>query len=604
MPLIADSIRNLSASLTVMAIVIAGLLLGRDVLIPLALATLLAFILAPIVRALVARRVPRGLSVTAVMISVVIIIVGASALFSAQMLSLTAELGTYKANLVEKARTLSGSGSTEGVIKRAVDSVDALEKEIKREWSRSQSQPEGKPGESAPVVVTRESGSDAFWSNVHVVGAPLAQAALTFLFTLFLLLQHNDLRDRVVRVVGTDNMSEVTAAMGDAGERLSQLFLMQAGLNAGFGVFIALALWLIGVPNPVLWGVVTFLMRFVPFVGSFISAIPPLLMAASVEPGWATFVATLLTFAIGEPLMGHIIEPFVLGRRAGLSPFSMVAAASFWTLIWGPVGLLLAAPITMAVVVLGRYVPGLEFLSVLLGDEPALKPEQEFYHRILSGDAIAAAEQVENTLAESSLADASDKIVLSGLGLAAADHRRARLEPEQIASLKSGVAQVSELLADAVDERPTTDRAASHTLLIPARGPIDLTATRFVADIMGLSACGTSHTAGQGSGLTALSDAKAEFKDTTFDSIVVVTVGGIDQQHLRFIIRRARRDFSSARLVVLDWGRSAEGVDFGDEVVLCTKLVEVMGALDCARKPETPREPEGLGMKMAVGLTG
>ena len=141
MPLIADSIRNLSASLTVMAIVIAGLLLGRDVLIPLALATLLAFDSAPIVRALVARRVPRGLSVTAVMISVVIIIVGASALFSAQMLSLTAELGTYKANLVEKARTLSGSGSTEGVIKRAVDSVDALEKEIKREWSRSQSQP-------------------------------------------------------------------------------------------------------------------------------------------------------------------------------------------------------------------------------------------------------------------------------------------------------------------------------------------------------------------------------------------------------------------------------------------------------------------------------
>ena len=131
-----------------------------------------------------------------------------------------------------------------------------------------------------------------------------------------------------------------------------------------------------------------------------------------------------------------------------------------------------------------------------------------------------------------------------------------------------------------------------------------MTATRFVADIMGLSACGTSHTAGQGSGLTALSDAKAEFKDTTFDSIVVVTVGGIDQQHLRLIVRRARRDFSSARLVVLDWGRSGEGVDFGDEVVLCTKLVEVMGALDCARKPETPREPEGLGLKMAVGLTG
>lgn len=280
MPLVADTARSFTMALITATCIIAGLALGRDILMPLALAALLAFILIPMVKWLGAHNVPHGIAVAGVMISLVIFLISASGVFSAQMLSLTADLGTYKANLITKVRSISAGRTSEGTLKRAIDSVDSLETEIKREWSHT-----GGPAASPTVVVARESDGGTIWTNVHLIGAPLAQAALTLLFTTFLLLQHSDLRDRVIRIVGTDNLSEATAAMIDAGEKLSQLFLTQAVLNVGFGAFITVALWAIGVPNPLLWGFLTSVMRFVPFVGALLSAIPPLLTAASVDPG-------------------------------------------------------------------------------------------------------------------------------------------------------------------------------------------------------------------------------------------------------------------------------------------------------------------------------
>src|SRR5262249_13362677 len=159
-----------------------------------------------------------------------------------------------------------------------------------------------------------------------------------------------DFRDRIVRLLGTDNVTATTAALSDVGEGLSQLFLTQTALNAAFGVAIGVALALIGLPNAILWGVVAFLMRFVPFVGSLLAALPPIVLAAAVDPGWGMVLAPLALFLAGETLMGHIIEPLVLGPRAGLSPLAMVASAAFWTLVWGPIGLILAAPLTLCLV--------------------------------------------------------------------------------------------------------------------------------------------------------------------------------------------------------------------------------------------------------------
>ena len=243
---------------------------------------------------------------------------------------------------------------------------------------------------------------------------------------LFLLLQYKDLRDRIVRVAGTDNMSETTAAMSDAGERPSDLFIMQTILNSSFGLFVGCVLMIIGVPNAPLWGVLTFVMRFVPYVGSYLSAIPPILLAAAVDPGWGMVISTLALFAIGEPMMGQFVEPFMLGKRAGLSPFAMVLSASFWTLLWGPIGLVLAAPLTLVVVVIGRYIPSLEFVTVLLGDEPPLSDQQEFYHFLLSGDAYGAIDQLEEAKETTPLGEVGDTIIIPALKLAAIDRRRGR----------------------------------------------------------------------------------------------------------------------------------------------------------------------------------
>ena len=300
------------------------------------------------------------------------------------------------------------------------------------------------PNTKVVVAKTADQSASLPWSELSILAAPLTQAALTFLFSLFLLLQYKDLRDRIVRVAGTDNMSETTAAMSDAGERLSDLFIMQTILNASFGLFVGCVLMIIGVPNAPLWGVLTFVMRFVPYVGSYLSAIPPILLAAAVDPGWGMVISTLALFAIGEPVMGQFVEPFMLGKRAGLSPFAMVLSASFWTLLWGPIGLVLAAPLTLVVVVIGRYIPSLEFVTVLLGDEPPLSDQQEFYHFLLSGDAYGAIDQLEEAKETTPLGEVGDAIIIPALKLAAIDRRRGRLDPAAVKELEETVDEVFE----------------------------------------------------------------------------------------------------------------------------------------------------------------
>lgn len=577
MPLLADSIRSLASALTIAAIVIAGLVVGRDVLIPFAIATILTFMLQPVTRWLTNRRVPQVAAVGGVFGALIALLAGLSVLFSSQLLQLTADLTTYRQNMVEKARMLNGISSGEGVLRRAVDSVDRLAKEIGEELQKPDA-----AATTEQVVVTKQQ-SGGLIAHLSSLLAPAAQVFLALLFTLFLLMQHQDLRDRLVRVAGTDNLSDTTAAMSDAGERLSQLFLAQAILNVGFGIFVGIALFLIGVPNPLLWGSVTAVMRFVPFVGSFISAIPPIVLAACVDPGWGMAIATLLLFAIGEPIMGHVVEPVWLGSKVGLSPVAMVAAASFWTLIWGPVGLLLAAPITMVIVVLGRYIGGLEFFSILLGDEPALAPEQELYHRILIGDSVAAADQIEQAASGGSLGEVSDAVVIPALRLAAMDQRRSKLDREQAKELNDTLSEVSDLIASEKDKNNEKTSGAPSVLVIPAQGPIDTAAARYVASVVqATTSCPTravSHT----TGLTALSDIGPADAPVT---IIVITVGGIDPRHLRFIVRRAVRDFPQSRVMVLDAGphrseASDSETDMASADIRATSLVEIMSQIAC-----------------------
>jgi len=549
MPLIADSLRNLSAALVTAALIIAAIVLGRDILVPLSLAGVSCFVLVPAVTWLKRRCVPDGFAEGIVLFTAMAFISVASFGLSSQLLSLAAELPAYRANVLEKVRAIIGPSVPSGLVGRAIDAVESYQQMINSELQlgaepTSGPQPAPPQDKNKVQIVKDQSESTALY-GLQILAEPLTQAALTFLFTLFLLMQYRDLRDRIVRIFGVDHMTDTTAAMSDAGDRLVALFTGQVILNASFGTFVGVILFVLGVPNAPLWGVVAFVMRFVPFVGSYIAAIPPILLAAAVDPGWTKALCTLAVFAIGEPIMGQMLEPLVLGRRAGLSPFAMVLATSFWTLAWGPMGLILAAPITIILVVLGKYIPDLEFITVLLGDEPPLSERQDLYHRFLSGDVYAALEQIEDAQKNASYANVLDRLIFPAVKLGVRDVRRGRLDKESLSELAETVENVAQKLSSS---RPA---AKPSIMIIPMRGELDELATRFAVDAINRDHSGLASGITESSGLAALAFL-ADSQPEQLQKVVLLTVTGLADGMIRIIVDRARTLFPDAEVTVLD----------------------------------------------------
>jgi predicted PurR-regulated permease PerM len=558
MPLIANSLKNLSAALITAALIIAAIVLGRDILVPLALAGISCFVLVPMVRWLKRWCVPSGVAESLVLFAVIALLSAASYGLSSQLLSLAAQLPQYRTNVLDKVRSVVGTSMPSGLVGRAIDAVESYQEMLNQELrlGTDAASPTAPPNPESPaqtadqkpenkVQVIKEQSDSSTWYGLRILAEPLAQAALTFLFVLFLLMQYKDLRDRVVRVFGVDNMTETTAAMSDAGDRLTALFTGQALLNASFGVVVTCVLLVLGVPNAPLWGVVAFVMRFVPFVGSYIAAVPPVLLAAAVDPGWTKAISTLALFVIGEPIMGQVLEPLVLGRRAGLSPFAMVVSTSFWTLAWGPVGLVLAAPMTLVLVVLGKYIPDLAFITVLLGDEPPLSVEQDLYHRFLSGDAHAAMTQIEEAEEENSSEAVLDTLVFPALKLAARDRRRGRLDGESTEELES---TIEEVIARSAQSKMPED---AEVLFVPVRGRFDEMAALFAVAVANRKRAESARALG-GSGLTALA-LLGDAPDVR--QVALITVVGLPENLIRIMIERARKLFPNARDALLDLAR-------------------------------------------------
>jgi predicted PurR-regulated permease PerM len=586
MPLLADSLRNLSASLIIIALVIGALVVGRELFIPLAVAIVIAFVLAPVVRWLAARHVPQPVAAVGVLGLAMVILVGMSLAFSAQLLSLTAELDGYKQNLVAKVRTVAEYGRSDGLVKRAVTAIETLGADIERELGRGVA---ATPG--GPVVVTQQpQGTPAeILKGVSNVLGPLAQVGITILFAMLLLLQHHDIRDRLVKIAGTDRMSGTAAAISDAGSKLSDLFLALAAINAGYGFVIGVALWLLGVPNALLWGLLSMLLRFVPFAGPLLAAIPPIVLAGAVDPGWGKMLAAIALFATGELIFNNVVEPFALGRKAGITAFGMATAAAFWTIVWGPIGLLLSAPLTTTIVVFGNHIRGLEFISVMFGDEPALDPPQEFYHRLLAGDPVAAASTLAEEGDELSLTEVSDRLVLPALKLAAFDYRHQRIDGEQAEALRETMRDAAELSFEAPEDADAEGKEGaprrSTVCVVPARGTVDHAAAEHVAFLVNRQTPCRAVVPTRSTGLTAIADINAMKEYADVDVLIIATVGGVDSQQLRLIAKRAARDFPHAHHFVLaldvqldterEAARKAE-----DGTPVHTKVAPIIAALD------------------------
>jgi predicted PurR-regulated permease PerM len=463
-------------------VVVAALYFGKDVLVPIVLAVLLAFVLAPIVGLLKWLRFGRTLSVMVAMLAALSVIGMTGVVIGQQVAALATDLPRYAQRIETKVSALGRS------------SIGKLPEQISRVARRFDTTTPTPPAtrierRAKPIPVEVHEPPETAWQTARRLLAPVVGPLETFIIVLvvavFVLLQREDLRDRAIRLFGSSDLHRTTQAIDEAAGRLSRYFLTQLLLNSLFGCVIALGLYCIGIPSPFLWGLLAGLMRFVPYVGAFLAALPPLLLAVGAEPGWTSAILVAGLFITTEPIMGYVVEPLVYGHSTGLSPIAVIVAAIFWTWLWGPIGLLLSTPITLLLVVMGRHVPQLEFIDVLFGDRPALTPVESFYQRMLAGDDDEVLQQAEQLLKDRSLSAYYDEVVVPGLRLALADRRRGVVTRQCVDAIVEATRELVDSLADHDDVDPAEDEAAAEPApaslaeqAVPSPPPPDATPNR------------------------------------------------------------------------------------------------------------------------------
>jgi predicted PurR-regulated permease PerM len=588
-------------TLIVGIVVLAALYIGQDVFLPVVLAILLAFVLAPFVDWMRRWHLGRVPSVIIAVLVALGIIVSLGGVIGVQVAGLAADLPRYQATIKDKVGSLRAGtiGRLPAILK---EFNKAVEEGPPKEPDTASSPVQPAPPEPNPLPVEvheREATPLQIAQSIAVpLLKPLTTTGIVFVVLIFILLQREDLRDRMIRLFGSSDLHRTTGAMDDAARRLSRYFLIQLGLNAAFGVMIGVGLWAIGVPSPVLWGVFAAVMRFVPYIGSFVAAAFPILLASAVDPGWSMVGLTAALFLISEPIMGHVIEPLVYGKSTGLSPFAVVISAIFWTWLWGPVGLLIATPLTLCLVVLGRHVERLEFLDVLLGDRPALTPAENLYQRMLAGDPDEALESAEMLLKERSLTSYYDEVALRALQLAANDAKRGVMTSLQIQQVNDVAHALVQDLNSHDDEEPdaaeTEDdpvaprenekpripdpamsdvaplegrvpaewKVEGSVLCVAGRGPLDNAAAEMFAQLLskhGLSARVLPHDA----------VGRATIEDLNVSGVQLIVLCYVEitgtPAHLRYLLRRMRKRAPEAKIMAGVW--QPEHAVFRDESI-------------------------------------
>ncbi|APH58243.1 putative membrane spanning protein [Granulibacter bethesdensis] len=587
-------------------VVVAALYLGREVLVPITLAVLLSFVLSPLVSVLRRLWMPRFIAVVLAVLLALGIILALGGLIGTQLAQLADNVPRYQSTILDKADMLRdwamiraghlaerfGSfGHERSAAPSSLQTESHPPKESVIPPARSA------PDHGTPLLPQRRDGGDLHASPgredqpvpvmiapvnpspleiaeryLSPIIAPLASTGIVFIVAIFMLMRLEDLRDRMIRLFGSSDLHRTTLAMDDAASRLSRYFLAQLGLNAAFGLITGLGLWMIGVPSPALWGVIAGLMRFVPYIGTPLAAIPPIALAAAVDPGWSMALWAAGMFLVAESMMGQVVEPLLYGHSTGLSPLAVMLSAIFWTWLWGSIGLILSTPLTVCLVVMGRHIPKLEFLDVLLGDRPALTPVESFYQRMLAGDSDEVQDHAEILLRERSLSSYYDEVALKALQLAGRDAQRGVLAPDRVEVILQQVRDLTDELADFDDEallpEETGVRMAETSALPPdthvepvsagsysvvcvaGRGPLDEGAAIMLAQLMakhGLPARVLSRHAVRG----------VRIAQTDLGEVDLVCVSYLEvtsrPAHLRMLMQRLRTHAPHAKLMVGLW---------------------------------------------------
>ena len=547
-----------TAMVGAIVVVVGALYVGSDILIPLALAILLSFMLRPVVIRLQRFGLGRIPAVLAVVLLLFVALLGLGAIVANQVVNLADNLPRYEWNLRTKIRDLRTAIPSGGVVERTSDMLRDLGEELGKATTptEGETKSEGAAAAPEPVLVRIQQPEASPLQTLREVGgplvAPIATAGLVVVFVIFMLLQREDLRDRILRLVGASDVARATEAMDDAAKRISRYLLMQLIINVLYGIPVGIGLYFLGVPNPILWGLFATVLRFVPYLGPVIAALVPIALSFAVAPGWTTPLLTIALFVTLELFSNNVLEPWLYGSSTGLSPVAVLFAAVFWTTLWGPVGLLLSTPLTVCLVVLGRHVPRLGFFHVLLGEEPALAPELKFYQRLLARDPDEATELAEEYLEDESLDKLYDAVIMPALGLAEQDRLRGSLDRATVQGIAEDMIGVIEELAE--DEERVPDEVAARDagaiLCIGPRNGLDEAAAAMLARLLrqgGLGATTLSRNA-----VTVRNLARLERQGVAL--ICLSYVNPAATQHAHRLTRRLRQHFGpEVRIMVGLW---------------------------------------------------
>jgi predicted PurR-regulated permease PerM len=557
-------------------VVITALYFARVMLVPLALAVLFTFVLAPLVSALERIRIPRFL---AIFLVVGIAVSGIGVMgwsVGNQLIDVTNQLPSYKINIREKIDAIrnpknrrldSAADAMKELGKAIAENPPAPNEPVPSTLKNSGSGKATSPPKAVPVQVFQPASNPL--ESLNSVITPLGSAVIVLVLTIFMLAGREDLRNRLIGLVGHGHLNLMTQALEDAGSRVSRYLLLQLVINACFGAVIGLGLYFIGIPNSMLWGVVAGLMRFLPYVGAPLAAVLPILLSLAIFPTWTGPVATLGLYVIVEMLVGNVLEPLIYGTHTGISSFAILFAAIFWTLIWGPIGLLLSTPLTVCLVVIGRHVPALHFLNIMLGDQRVLSPEAHYYQRLLASDQAEAKQVLEEYLKTNPLEDLYDSVLIPALALAEQDRHHDDLEPitEQFickstkeildelgdkskepvdAEVQKAQSDLAELSAPKIQVEPPS--RVTSVVCLPARDEAD--------EIVGIMLAQLLERAGyqaQAIPIGTTAEMLAQVKEAAADIVCISALPPFALLHARDLYKRVRSNVPHARIIVGLW---------------------------------------------------
>lgn len=441
--------KQLTASSIVTATCVLGLVyFGREVLEPLALATILSLAIAPLIRSLRRLGLPQFPATVLSVLALGTCVVGIGIVLFFQVRDAADELPKYRAAI--RTKVASVRELTERPFARLEAEINSVAPQATGATSgrRGMTTITVRPDQPLPVEIRapRLTTEGAVTRVFATLWGPLGETGLVMVLLVFISVEHESLRDRLVRLAGQEDVSRTIKTLGDAAEGVSRFFLSQLLVNLTFGTLIGVVLWLAGVPHPVLWGALSCILRFVPYLGIMAAGVVIAVFVAAIDPGWKLALSCVALFVGLELFVANLVEPKVYGHSSGLSPLAVIISAVFWGAMWGPVGLLLSTPLTLCLVVAGRHLHGLEPVTILLGDAPNISRAQRFYQRVLAGDTNTILSDAYAYLRRSSFARYCDQVLLPGLGLASADHRDGKIDAAQIAAIRAVIATVATTL--------------------------------------------------------------------------------------------------------------------------------------------------------------